>query len=912
MRPLFVCLAVLLAASAAAQAPALGEVVINEVMYDPPAPQPSGNEWIEVVNRSTRTVDLQGVAVGDAGSESDPIAASVTLAPGEFAVLVDDGDAFAAAYPGVAFVEVPRFPALNNGGDDVRLVLGATTLDQISYTPAWGGSDASLERRDPAGPSTQANFGTTTDPSGGTPGATNSLFAPDTTPPALIGAEAVDATTVLVSFDEPVGEGSAENPVNYSIDGGVGAPVTATRTGPGVVRLALGTALTSPTTYTLTVTGVEDEAGNAIASASASFFFGVGDVPGAGDLIVNEFLYDEPSADNPGEFVELLNTTADKTFDLRDVTLNDGTGDDEPITEAAVFVGPGEYAVIVEDPALFAAVFPDVAALEQPVWSALNNGGDGIVLKYEGATIDALTYAPSWGGEDASLERKDPAGPSSVAVNWATTRDPRGGTPGARNSRFEPDVTGPQLASALASPDGQHVLVTLSEPAEPATVTASAFSVGSGPMVAGATYDETGPTVVLALDAPLAAGASTVTASGLRDLLGNETVSSMTTVEYTPDETPPSIVRAAALSTATVRVAFTEAVTFGTGAAASTYSVGGVTATLVQVVTFGPESPFGPAGVVEVDVTFPSALPEREVLAFTATGLRDLAGNVRDVATASIFLGTPDVAEAGQIAITEIMFDPQNGSDGEYIELFNTTADRIFDLRDLSVDGGQDPLTDGIALLLPGQHLAVVRDPGGFQTSFPDAPFVDAGSEVGLSNSGETVLLTAGSSVIDSVAYDPDWHRVELEDAAGISLERRDPLGPSSAASNWSSSLSDRGGTPSAENTVRVGDAPVVRDGGVSVTSPFAPDDGEAAEIMVTLSTEAALVRARVFDGGGRVVRELEPGRLVGPEAVLTWDGRGDGRERLRAGIYVVLVEAVDVQGGTTEAHRAALVLARR
>ena len=70
-------------------------------------------------------------------------------------------------------------------------------------------------------------------------------------------------------------------------------------------------------------------------------------------------------------------------------------------------------------------------------------------------------------------------------------------------------------------------------------------------------------------------------------------------------------------------------------------------------------------------------------------------------------------------------------------------------------------------------------------------------------------------------------------------------------------------------------------------------------------------MRCRVYDGGGRLVRELEPGRLVGGAATLVWDGTGDDRRPLRAGIYVVLVEAVDAEGGTAEAVRGAVVLAR-
>ena len=119
-------------------------------MYDPPAPQPSGNEWVEVLNVTGGPLDAGGLVVADASASSDPVPAGTTVAAGGFLVLVNDGDAFGAAYPGVPFVEVGSFPTLNNGGDRPALVFGAAEIDAVPYQPGWGGADASLERRDPA------------------------------------------------------------------------------------------------------------------------------------------------------------------------------------------------------------------------------------------------------------------------------------------------------------------------------------------------------------------------------------------------------------------------------------------------------------------------------------------------------------------------------------------------------------------------------------------------------------------------------------------------------------------------------------------------------------------------------------------------------------------------------------------
>lgn len=873
-----------------------GDVVINEFLYDEPADGTPG-EYVELLNPTDRAFDLRDFGLNDGTGSPAPITDQpVFVGPGEYAVVVEDGALFAAAFPGVPFVEPPTWSALNNTGDAVVLTFGDVTVDSLFYGPDWGGQDASLERRDPDGPSVRANFGTTTDPRGGTPGAPNVPEPADAVPPALVAVEAVDATTVRVAFDEALDPATAEAPSNYTLDGGVGAPASATLQD-------------DPSAVALTVSNVADAAGNVLADTTATFFFGVGSVPAPRDLVVNEFLYDEPAADNPGEFVELVNRT-DRSFDLREFTLNDGTGDAEPVTGQPVFVGPGEYAVIVEDGALFAAVFPGVPFVEQPRWSALNNGGDAVVLAYQGTVIDSLFYDSAWGGEDASLERKDPDGPSSVASNYATTSDLRGGTPGAQNSQFMPDVTGPQLVAAAARPDGRALTVTLDEPLDPTSFGPSAFSVG-GQAPAGGDYDGA-TTVALTLNAPLPAGPTTVTATDLVDLLGNTTASTSTTVDFTPDVDAPAVTRATALGGARVRVRFSEPLRPASAQNPEAYTVeqdGEAIAVGGSVAVVDEEA----GGVLAAEVEVTTTLPDRTLLTLVARGIEDLAGNATARSEARFFVGTADTPGPGDVVVTEVQYDPQNGSDGEYLELLNTTASAVFDLRGILLSDGEDegaPLSDEPAVLLPGEPVAVARDADGFRAVFPSAPFVE-GEGISLSNSGEAVVLRAAGAVLDSVAYAPGWHRVELDDATGISLERRDPAGPSTDPANWSSSLDERGGTPSAPNSVGLSGTPVERAAGLTITSPFAPTRGEAAQITYRLSTEAALVRARIYDGGGRLVREIEAGRLSGSTATLTWDGTDESRRPLRAGIYVVLVEAVDAQGGTTEALRGVVVLAR-
>ena len=898
-----------------ADVPEPGDLVLNEFLYDPPSGQPSG-EYVELFNRSARTFDLSGFTLNDATGDDTVISdVPVQIGPGEYAVVVQDGAQFAAVFPGVPFVEQPTWSALNNSGDDIvlKFVDGSAdnlTIDFLSYTPAaWGGSDVAVERKDPDGPSNDPSNWAEADGVLGTPGAMNTAFEVDTTPPSLVSAEAASATTVELTFSETVDPETAETAANYTLPTGP-AVTAAERLADGTtVRLTLAAPLASPQTYEVTAAGIADLAGNVSGTLSATFFFGEGDAPAPGDLVINEFLYDPPPANDSGEFVELLNRS-DKTLDLRDFTLNDSSGDDEPVTSEPAFVGPGEYAVIVQNADLFAAAYPGVAFVEQPAWSALNNSGDAIVLKADGVRIDSLFYTPEWGGQDASVERRDPDGPSTSQANFATTTDPRGGTPGEQNTQFGQDTSGPTLVSATVDRAGRVVTVRVSEPLDPATVSVAAFTVdGAAPQ--SVDYTPQTSTVTLTLADPLATGTVTITATDLADELGNVTPTASVQVDFEADTTPPALASAFISTETTVDVRFTEPVTVASAESVGTYLVEGVgMPTGVSIV-------FGDGGALGATLSFEAAFESRRLYTLSVSGLVDLAGNVRDVDTAPLFFGDADTPAAGELVINEILYDPRDGSAGEYVELLNTTADRVFDLARLSLDDGEaddDPVTDGTFPIPPGAFVAVVRDGETFSAAFPDAPFVVADNFQSLSNAGAPLVLrdlTTGA-VADSVAYDPDWHRVELDDATGVSLERRDPFGPSNAETNWTSSLDLLGGTPGRANSVRTAEGETPAAPGLDITSPFAPDEGESARISYVLSTDAALVRARIFDGGGRLVREIEDGRLTAREGSLAWDGRDADGERLRVGIYVVLVEAVDVEGGTSEAFRSVVVIGRR
>ena len=436
-----------------AAAPAPGDLVVNEVLYDPDR----GSEYVELFNRSEKTFDLQDLLLSDNREEPVPITDRITpVRPGDFVVLVDDGEAFAQVFPGVAAVPVARWPALNNSGDTPTVWFGETRIDAVPYTSGWGGDDdLALERKDPGGPSDSAtNFGPATAPAGGTPGAQNSIFAIDATPPTLRFAEQTDATTVVAFASEPL-DAATVVPAAFSLNGA--PPQTATLTGAATVRLAFA----SVASGAVTARGVADLSGNVQTETAVPLALR----PRAGDVAINELLFD-PLADdfddrpNQPEYVELANRSAtplalSRLF-LTDRPDESGEADTLRIGQR-VALPPNGFAVVyaadepTDDPttaSLLARAFPDIgfgdmAVALLPVDASslgLVNSGDVVHLQRgDGATLDSVAYDPDWHAEaldetkGTALERISVTGPANAADNWTSSPSRAGGTPGQPN-----------------------------------------------------------------------------------------------------------------------------------------------------------------------------------------------------------------------------------------------------------------------------------------------------------------------------------------------------------------------------------------------------------------------------------------------------------------------------------------------
>jgi hypothetical protein len=170
---------------------AAGDVVINEVLYDP---RGSGSDFVEVYNRSNKVLSLAGWKLANVtnGSVASPITITGTsylLLPGEFVLITEDALNVEAEYPQSRMDRflVADLPSYTNGEGSVVLQdpMGVQ-LDRLDYTDDLHFTllneteGVSLERVDPDRPTgDNSNWHSAADDAGfATPGFQNSQYAP--------------------------------------------------------------------------------------------------------------------------------------------------------------------------------------------------------------------------------------------------------------------------------------------------------------------------------------------------------------------------------------------------------------------------------------------------------------------------------------------------------------------------------------------------------------------------------------------------------------------------------------------------------------------------------------------------------------------------------------------------------------
>jgi len=290
---------------------------------------------------------------------------------------------------------------------------------------------------------------------------------PDATPALLDSIKIISQNKLDAYFSEALSAASAQTPANYSVNNNIGYAAAAAQDSINfkLVHLTFGDNFTNAEFYTLTVTGVQDPAGNNTINATNTFLF---TRPLPNDLVINEILFDPH--ENGVEWIEIYNRS-DRTIDLKDVFLctvdNNGSFTEiKQIAPNGYLISPGNYRVLSTNGTAIRSEyntsnptgFIDMASLP-----SLNNDSDHVALiDISQTVIDKLRYNSDWhlpllnNTKGISLERVNFESPTQDKNNWHSAAESVGdATPAYQNSQYTNGENGTELTIApeIFSPD---------------------------------------------------------------------------------------------------------------------------------------------------------------------------------------------------------------------------------------------------------------------------------------------------------------------------------------------------------------------------------------------------------------------------------------------------------------------------
>lgn len=436
-----------------------GGVVLSEMLVDPkPAVALPEVEYVELFNGSTDTVSLAGWTLR-VGTKTGRISSGI-VPPMGYVVLcsrtvTEQFDSL------LNVVGVTAWAALNNDAATVTL------YDDLARPVSWFSYNISqfpdkeksqggwaLECIDTQNLSGDAdNWAFSLDPSGGTPGRTNSVTAlhPDTLTPKVVGWGIPDDTTLVLLFNKSLHplrslKTDCFQLFGHTIDTLVSTPPFSN------VSLTVSPNFVPDEMTNLFVNNIQCISGMYMADTLLSML-----VPQALSehaVVVNEVMYEV--REQP-EWIELYNRSK-HAVSLGHLYLSVRGSDGEiklkqPLSSDHLVLLPETFAVVARD---FAFLNNRLSRLHDAILlnynlPALPDVGACVVLTDSAKNvIDEVCYDPQWHHplleetHDISLERVSPDLEGNDAANWHTASLATGGsTPGERNSQYEDVANNP-------------------------------------------------------------------------------------------------------------------------------------------------------------------------------------------------------------------------------------------------------------------------------------------------------------------------------------------------------------------------------------------------------------------------------------------------------------------------------------
>ena len=309
-------------------------------------------------------------------------------------------------------------------------------------------------------------------------------FVRDTLPPRVKSIDALSDTSAAIAFTEPVVLTNGAWTDRFTLGSDGSHPDSVLVVTADSMILFFPSVFSDGADFRICVNGLTDQAGNIMVADTASFFYYNVKI---NDICINEIMADpSPAIDLPEyEYVELYNRTP---YDLDLTGWTFTAGETVKTFPACVMRGYSYLMITTSAGAGHFSAFGKVIGLFTSSTTLTNSGTCLMVRNSTTQVIAQVCYSDDWYGDILkkdggwSLENINPDHPCSGKDQWRASKSPKGGTPGTRNSYYEPstDIIPPEITGVFPLSDSV-LLVKTSEPVGIySSLAAGSFKVDKG------------------------------------------------------------------------------------------------------------------------------------------------------------------------------------------------------------------------------------------------------------------------------------------------------------------------------------------------------------------------------------------------------------------------------------------------
>jgi hypothetical protein len=161
------------------------------------------------------------------------------------------------------------------------------------------------------------------------------------------------------------------------------------------------------------------------------------------DLVINEILYDPET--NNSEYVEFYNLSS-SPVNIGGWMFEDENGNANKLIETSFVIQPQQYFVLIADSSVLTSYnlfdYENKNIVGESSLGLVNTGELILLKDVRGNVIDSVFYSDDWNNrniastKNKSLERINPNLNGNDPLNWSTSVNSIGGTPGNQNSIF--------------------------------------------------------------------------------------------------------------------------------------------------------------------------------------------------------------------------------------------------------------------------------------------------------------------------------------------------------------------------------------------------------------------------------------------------------------------------------------------